>query len=295
MAYFTRRHPAAVILYFAAVFIVNMLTCHPAFICVSFISAFLFLLNLNGRAAVRFTFCRIMPLYAFAVLLGFLISSYGETALVTLNSGRALTLEALAGGAVMGGVAACLIMWFACAAKAVTFDKFSEVFGRFMPKGALLVSMILRFAPLYSAQLAETTAARQAAGLGGGEGFAEKLKNSAAALSGVVTFSLEKSIDTSDSMRARGFGLKGKTSYSRFHFSVADAVLSVLSALFLIAGAVPLISGAAEFSYNPVISLPPAGFAFRIALACYSLLCLLPLAFEGVQAARFRKAVKSIE
>ena len=39
---------------------------------------------------------------------------------------------------------------------------------------------------------------------------------------------MENSVETADSMRARGYGLKGRTSYSIFRWTVRDTVMAVI-------------------------------------------------------------------
>lgn len=54
-------------------------------------------------------------------------------------------------------------------------------------------------------------------------------------LSILVTWALENAIETSDSMRSRGYGLKGRTAFSIYKFTKKDkGLLAVMAALFLV-------------------------------------------------------------
>lgn len=290
--YFERRHPVTGIAFFAAVVALQMLCNSPAFILVSLAAAVAFAAALRGREALRLFSLGLLPLFVFAAATGFLLNHYGVTVLYTLRNGNVLTLESAVGGAVNGAAAMSLIMWFFCWGRVITFDKFSAVFGRVMPRAMLLISMILRFAPLYSRRLKQTLAARRAAGLAEDSGKAGELKNAVSSVSGVVTWALEHSIETSDSMRARGYGLKGKTCFNRFSFRLPDAItLAVTASLFALA-AVPLITENAKFSYNPVIVMPAPTAGRLTALGCYAVLCFLPLLCEAYDTIKFSLIMK---
>ena len=61
----------------------------------------------------------------------------------------------------------------------------------------------------------------------------------------MISWSLENSMELSSSMRARGYGLHGRTNFSLFKFGARDAAV-LLSGLLLFAAV--LIASAAEAS-----------------------------------------------
>ena len=98
----------------------------------------------------------------------------------------------------------------------------------------------------------------------------------------------ENAIETSDSMRSRGYGLKGRTAFSIYHFTRKDkyvlGMMIGLSAIFT-GGC---IKGAAYASYDPRILLAGftiQGYAAPVAVSpllamltylCFAAFCFLP-------------------
>lgn len=89
----------------------------------------------------------------------------------------------------------------------MTSDKFIYLFGRIIPSLSLILSMTFRFVPKFKEQVQEVSNAQKSMGRDSSEGsvFA-RVKNSIRILSAVITWSLENAIDTSDSMKSRGYG-----------------------------------------------------------------------------------------
>ena len=73
-------------------------------------------------------------------------------------------------------------------------------------------------------------------------------------LSILLTNSLESSIETSDSMKARGYGLKGRSSYSIYTFNIYDFIFMILSLVFGVSILTLIIIGYSNFNYYPVMS-----------------------------------------
>ena len=69
----------------------------------------------------------------------------------------------------------------------------------------------------------------------------------------MITWSLENAIDTSDSMKSRGYGLKGRTSFSIYKFTSKDAycvstmLAEIITIIFLIS------FGSIRFRYYPTV------------------------------------------
>ena len=277
---FSRRHPTVNLIFFVAAAVFAMLFNHPVFLGISFLAALCYAVKLKGKSAFRTFFFALLPLLVFVTLLNFLVNHYGVTVLYTFRSGNNLTLETIAYGAVTGALVVAMILWFMCYNEVVTEDKFMHVFGKRMPNAALLILMVLRFVPMYSKQLSETYAARKNAGLASDERKIDIIKNGVSSVSGVITWALEHSIETADSMKARGYGLKGRTNYSRFTFAPADfALLFVMLTLsaVIIAGK---ISGAADALYNPVIKIDGVSPMLVLSSIAYLIFCFLPLIYD---------------
>lgn len=286
---FSRRHPTVNLIFFVAAAVFAMLFNHPIFLGISLCAALCYAVKLKGKAALKAFFCALLPLLVFVTVLNSLVSHYGVTVLYTFRSGNNLTMETIVYGAVTGGLVVTMMLWFMCYNEVVTEDKFMHIFGRRMPHVALLVLMVLRFVPMYVKQLSETLAARKSAGLSLDGRKTDTIKNGCASISGVITRALEHSIETADSMKARGYGLRGRTSYSRFTAAPADFVLSGFMLITAVLTAAGRLSGAARADYNPAIEIGGITPMLIISAVGYALFCFTPLIYDWEEEIRWNR------
>lgn len=282
---FAGSHPALNFLFFASVVAFGMLFFHPALLGISFVAALSYSIRLRGRVMFKTLFCVLLPTLLFVVFLGAAFNHYGVTTLYVLPNGNRVTLEAIAHGFATGGMVLTVLLWFVCYNAVVTTDKFLHVFGRVFPTGALLVSMTLRFIPLLMRRMRKIFEAQRGIGYGGG-----RLRGGLHALSILITWSLEDAVDVSDSMKSRGYGRRGRTSYTRFFWTRRDVILVfgvlALDAL-VIAGAV---AGQTSAMYDPIIFLPAVTAFSYVLFAGYALLCFMPLLLDITEAARWNRS-----
>lgn len=286
---FSRRHPAVNLMFFAAAAIFAMMFDHPVFIGISFSAALAYAVKLKGKAALKMFFCALLPLLIFVVLINTVFAGYGVTVLYTFASGKRITLESAVCGGVTGSLVVTMLLWFACFNEVVTEDKFMYAFGGRMPNTALMLLMVFRFVPLYKRQLSETLSARRAAGLVQSSGRAAELKNACAAVSGVITRALENAIETADSMKSRGYGSGRRTSYSRFTFSPADAVMIIEILVLSAVIAAGKLSGFAEASYNPIIEIGGFSAMLAVSAAAYAIFCFFPIIYDFAEDIRWNR------
>lgn len=286
---FARSHPAVGFLYFAAVIAFSLVLNHPVFIALSLVSSLAYAVRLKGKSVMKTFFFALLPLAVFVTLINALVSHYGVTVLYTFPNGNNLTLESIVYGAVTGVTIVTMMLWFVCWNEVMTEDKILHLFGKRLPHLALLVMMTLRFVPLYSRQLGEALSARKGAGLEESGGKIAKIKNGCAAVSGVITRALEHGIDTADSMKSRGYGLKGRTSYSRYKLSPADTVLIVATVIALIPIVAARLCGAVQALYNPIIMLGGFTPALIASSAAYAVLCFLPLIYDASEVIKWNR------
>lgn len=286
---FARRHPAVNILFFTLAALPAVLCSHPAVLVISTLAAAAYSVKLCGgikRAAAML----VLPAVLTSLING-AFNHYGVTTLYIFSNGNRLTLEALVYGAAAGTAIAAMLLWFTCWNEVVTEDKFMCIFGKIAPHTALLVLMVLRFVPLYAERLGETARTLSA---GEEKGRLHKVRTACKAASGVLTWALEKSIETADSMRARGYGGGKRKSYSRFRFTVRDGVLMTLILLCMAAFIVGMTASGLSASYNPIISVAVPTLAGTAALTAYGILCFMPLFYDAVQEIKWNKSFSKI-
>lgn len=296
---FKGYHPLVNVLFFISIIAFGMLLRHPVYLVISFISSTAYYLKLSGKDGRKTVFRFLLPMLLFVVIINSFFNHYGVTALFILPSGNNFTFEALVMGIVSGITVVSVIQWFFCCNEVVTEDKFMHIFGRLLPKGALVVSMILRFVPLYRRRYKEISQARKCMGLNGTDSFICKMKNTFKNIGILVSWSFENAIETADSMKARGYGLKGRTYYSRFQWHTGDTLALILLVLFDALIIFGLVSNSAYCIYNPYViinqpseigttyiinelnlTINPFGFLSIISLIAFTLLCFLPLTID---------------
>ena len=296
---FKGYHPLVNVLFFISIIAFGMLLRHPGYLVISFISSTAYYLKLSGKDGRKTVFRFLLPMLLFVVIINSFFNHYGVTTLFILPSGNNFTFEALVMGIVSGITVVSVIQWFFCCNEVVTEDKFMHIFGRILPKGALVVSMILRFVPLYRRRYKEILQARKCMGLNGTDSFICKMKNTFKNIGILVSWSFENAIETADSMKARGYGLKGRTYYSRFQWQTGDTLALILLVLFDALIIFGLVSNSAYCIYNPYViinqpseigttyiinelnlTINPFGFLSIVSLIAFTLLCFLPLTID---------------
>lgn len=286
---FGGAHPAVIFAYFVFVIGFSMFFMHPVVLGASAFGAVCWYIRLNGGGSARFFLKFALPVTVLTAIINPLFNHRGETALVRLPNGSPITLES-----VLYGLAAALMMvgvltWFGCCTAVMTADKFIYLFGRVMPSLSLVLSMTLRFVPRFADRFERVREARLC--MGRPRSARGKLKNALDCFSAMTTWSLEGSVETADSMKSRGYGLRGRTSYSLFVMTERDVCILtwlVFCAVFLISGAV---LGRFEWHYFPAVSGSLTAAPLDIALyAAYFAVCAAPAVIDVLEDLKWRSS-----
>lgn len=278
---FGRFHPAVNFIYFAAVIGFSMLFMHPLFQIISFLSVFTYSVVLKGRRAAIFNLAVLLPLILTTALINPLFNHEGVTVISYLPGGNPLTLESVLYGVSAGIMLATVICIFSCFNEVMTSDKLICLFGRIIPALSLIFSMTLRFVPRFKTQLSTVVKAQKNIGMDiKSGGIIARAKKGLSILSVMITWSLENSIDTADSMKSRGYGLAGRTSYSIYTFEKRDggllAIVTVLAAIVIFG----ITSGHTDFTHFPAVKYLKISHGSIVTLSAYLVLCILPVFVE---------------
>ena len=266
---FSKYNPKAVFFFFLAQILLTIIIFNPVMLAVSFISAFVYRIKLDGRQAVIYLFKFILPVVVLAAVFNFAFSHYGMTVFFVFRDVN-FTLESLLYGFTQGVLIGSVIMWFSCYSSVVTAEKFIAVFGRIMPNTAIIFSMVLSFIPRLRKNAAEINDARMLIKAD------SKMKKSISNFSALITMTLEQSIETADSMKARGYN-KGRRVYAKYRFCLKDLFLILFTVLTVVSLLVFKVSGMLEFLFDPVIkmhSLP------AYAVSVFAVFSLLPVIID---------------
>lgn len=274
---FSRFHPTINFLYFAAVIVFSTVYLNPILLAVSLAAALIYSVYLDGRRSLKFSMMLILPIGLFAAIVNIAFNHNGLTVLRYLPTGNPLTLESIIYGICAAALLMNVIMWFFCFNRVITSDKFIYLFGRIIPSLSLVLSMVLRFIPRFKHQHhMVVTAQRSLQKAKGKNGFVSKIRHGANVFSIMLTWSLENSITTADSMNSRGYGSKGRTAFSNYRFYSRDGVMLCIL-IILIALQIGLtVFGCARVTYYPYyeLNISPISVAGYIS---YGLICILPM------------------
>lgn len=287
---FSRLHPAVSFAYFALVLLLSMFLLHPIALGVTLVSALCCAAGLEGPGALARRLVWLAPMMLLAAILNPAFNHAGVTVLAYLPSGNPLTLESVLYGLAAAGMLGAVVLWFVCFSAVMTSDKLICLFGRLVPALSLVITMALRFVPRFARQFRAVWDARTCLGLDrAGKGPLRALRSAAACLGAVLSWSLENAVDAADSMKSRGYGLPGRTSFALYRFTRRDwrvlAWLLTCGALLLAGWA----AGGFRWRYFPSVkgtALTPLGAAL---FALYLALCLTPLALNAWDGLRWRR------
>lgn len=292
---FSQFHPIVNFVFFGIVFGFSMLSMHPICLLISFISGICYLIQLKGTKAVELLLKGVLPLLLLTMIINPAFSHAGETILCFLPRGNPLTLESILYGIDAGFMLASILVWFACFSEVMTSDKFVYLFGRIIPALSLILSMTLRFVPHFKRQFDTVCEAQKTLGHDVSNGpLLTRLKNAIICFSIVVTWSLENSIETSDSMKSRGYGTRHRTAYTIYCFTERDKtalVFILFCGIFFIAGG---LSGDLFWRFYPNIRgvlFEPLTLVLEIS---YCFFCFLPVLIDRKEDTEWKRLILSI-
>lgn len=283
MRRFADHNPVAVTVYFLAVSGVCMFSMDPVILGLSLMGA-LVCQGLVGEGGKWRIHLYTLLLFAGMALINPLISHNGVTVLFVMNH-NPVTLEAMVYGVAAGGMIVAVLYWFRAFTAVMTSDKLLYVFGSLSPKLALMLSMALRYVPLFTRQAGRVSQSQKALGLYKEDNLIDRMKGGMRVFSVMVTWTLENGIITADSMSGRGYGTGRRTRFSIFRWRADDVVLLVLS--LLLAALTLLTLADRTVAYYPVIRISPVNARNLAGFIAYGLLTLLPAIITGKEALKW--------
>lgn len=275
---FAGFHPAVNLCFFAAVIGLSMFLMHPVFLLLSLVCSSCYLWYLLGTKHFLRQLGFLLPVMLFTAVLNPLFNHEGVTVLFYLPNGNSVTWEAVCFGLASAVLMGASILWFTCCNAVFTTDKIIYLFGRAIPSLSLLISMTLRFVPRFKDHLLSTWQVQKA--MEPPQNKLGSLKQAMTVFSATVSWAMEQSIFTADSMKSRGYGSAGRTAYAIYRFERRDGVaLAVLAALFL--GTVaPWLLGQVSWSFYPAMTGADLGLGQIISYLSFLGLCLMPLIID---------------
>ena len=272
---FSGFHPLVNFIFFVAALGLTMFIQQPVYLLISMISGCAYLLYLQGKKGFFRQVGYLMPILVMMAVMNPMFNHEGITILWYLPNDNPITLEAICFGLASAVMMGASIVWFNCCNTVFTSDKIIYLFGRIIPAMSLMISMTLRFVPRFKNFLQSVLRTQQA--MHKPENTKEKLQQALAAFSATVSWAMEQSIVSADSMKSRGYGGLGRTAFSIYIFEKRDGIAIALMALLCAGAALPHILGLMGWTYYPSLSGVLFGPVQILAYLCFGGMCNLPL------------------
>ena len=289
---FDSYHPMINFIYFTAAIVCTICFQHPVFLGISFVCAFLYSVKLNGWKSLILNLC----LMALTVVYTNWYASYnhfGVTNIKVNGIGNQITLESVVYGLFRGITAAAIVIWFCCIFKLITADKVVYLFGRISPRLSLFLSILLRTVPRIGVRAKRIEVSREGIGRGIHQGnLWQRFLHLLALLSILVTWTLEDFVESSNSMRSRGYSLRGRTAFSIYRFDNRDRGLVIGLFWCLTVVMMAVMFDQTRMYFSPMLIMNPITPFSYVFYTAYGVFLLLPLVLQIVGEWHFARLTK---
>ncbi len=287
---FASYHPLVNFFYFVMTASVTMFSMHPVFLTLSLVSATALSVMINRSKTFRFNALAMLPMLFFLAVVNPFFSRKGVTILFPLGDSY-ITLESVVYGIFAAVMLVAILILLSSFNAVIAEDKLMYLLSR-LPSTALIISMVFRLVPRFKRQIAVIAGARKAMGLDPLSGkYRERVRNGLKIISILLSWAMENALETADSMKARGYGLPGRSSFTLFRFSRRDRVLLAVMLLLTVGTLICFASGQCSFVFYPRLGSVSVNPYLVLGGICFGFLSFLPIILElgGELSWRFSK------
>lgn len=285
---FSTYHPAVCFGFFCIVICTGFFMFHPVYLVIALAASAVYALLLGGVRVLKFMVCFLLPVTAVSAAVNALVNPRGATVLLYTEHVQ-ITEEALIYGILTGVMISAVLLWFSCFNRIMTSDKIIYLFGRMLPVISMMISMVMRFIPRFRRQIQKISQAQRCMGRDAGNGsLKERISHGMGILSVMFTWALENSIDSADSMRARGYGTGRRSFFSIYRFDRRDRIAALILLILTAAVAAGAAAGSCHMEFYPEIIMQRAEGMDIIFYTAYSLLCFFPVIVEAKEVALWK-------
>lgn len=230
---FYESNPIISLIYFLFVILITVFNLHPVVIFISLIAGFLNVLICKGNKEIKSLVINILVIIPMIAIINSIFNHKGVTILLYVNN-LPITLESIKYGIMQGIMFATVILWIAVFNEFITSDKILYIFTKVSKTLGLIMNMSFRFIPRFKKQLKIIIKAQKGIrrDLTSGNIF-KRINNGLNILSILITWALENGVDTADSMRARGYGIRKRSSYKRYKFNSRDIFIGIIMIILM--------------------------------------------------------------
>jgi len=291
---FSTYHPIVNAVFFCAVISFSMVFLHPVFLAISMSGAFIYAVSLSGKRTLKFALLFLVPMMIVAGAVNPLFNHRGVTILRYMGD-NPLTLESILYGVAIAIMFGSVILWFSCVHVVMTSDKLMYLFGRIIPSLSLMFSMVLRFVPKFKNQIRLISNSQKCIGRDISDGsLRQRAKHGIKIISIMISWALESAIDTADSMRSRGYGLPGRSSFAIYRFDGRDLRALICLAVLILLVIAGGFAGENNIQYFPSIKTGSVTTMSLIVYTAYAFLCYAPVIINVWEAIKWQRLQSKI-
>lgn len=251
---FLSIHPGVSLVYFAAVIFFSMIFKNPVYVITLVLVSIFLNLSLDSGKALKKNIKGYLIMATFIFLMNPIFSNRGETIIAYLGY-RPITAESIVFGMVFACSLLSILINFCAFNIVITPNKFLYLTSSIMPKIAFIITVSMRFVPLFKFRLNEVIAVHKTLGkLSKSKSKKLYMYEIMETLNTVVTWSLEESLQTAASMRARGYGYSKRTSIVSYELDRRDYLLIftfILSSFIVVIG---FVGGYSQYNIYPKLT-----------------------------------------
>lgn len=294
---FSTYHPIVNLTYYILVIGVTVFALSPWFLVATFVLAWCYSILIKGTSAIKLNILFVFWIIVVMAFINVIFTHNGDTVFFYLNGNR-ITAEALIFGLSSAVMLSSVIIWFTSFNVIMTAEKLIFIFGRAAPVLGLTLSMIFRYIPLLKNRYEEIHMGQQCLRRDASEDAAmedhqdggkkagrkepllSRIRHAGKNVSVLISWSLESSIENADSMEARGYGLKGRTSFHLYRFAMRDTMMEIW---LLLLGAICIAGSAMDKTdavFYPVYVVQPLDDMTVLKLVAFVLLLATPLILD---------------
>lgn len=276
MRSFSSYNPIVITVYFIAVVGIVMFCMNPVILSLSLLGALSLYFIRNGLRDGRTHMYSILFFIVLTVI-NPLVSHNGVTVLFVMNN-KPVTFEAFIYGIATASMIISVLYWFRTFSEIMTSDKLLYIFGLFSPRLALILSMALRYVPLFNRQWGKVNQAQKALGIYKEDNIVDNFKGKLRIFGIMITWALENGIITADSMMARGYGIGKRSKFSEFRFYKDDIIFVLISVIMFVLSLLGIKE--IKFEYYPAIKMSDLTLSGITGYLAYAVLVFIPVIIE---------------
>ena len=289
---FARLHPFSIFLFYAAVIMGTVLSMNPVVCILSMTCGIIYRIVLKESGILR-ELLQYVAVIIMVTIMNMLLSHNGETVLFYINDNR-ITMDAAVYGIFSGIMIAAVIAWCRSLSTDLTEDKILYLMGNVSSDMALVLSMVMRFIPVYVRQAEKVSETYKVIDKNKEDNIISKIRSALRVYDSVLGYGIENSIDTADSMRARGYGCCRRTMYHRFSMGRTDIIYIALILADIVIYGVCMKNNIVSYSFYPTMDILGVGIKYMFFYVSFGTLVAVPLIEELKERIKWKFLISGI-